>query len=167
MRRERFPRHWLQRQPLVSDPGMHHDTCVTHVPWCMSGSLTRHDGENVPGIPGACATLNFRYLASGPWCTCRCFIKINHNQGTKDHFVKDYSIITKIWWGFRFILINFEEIFWAKFAITNEIVIGFEYQVKIISEMGHCAIDNLSALLNTCYGNLHHRKSVTFYLLLA
>ena len=37
--RERFPRHWLQRKPLVSDPGMHHGTCVTHVPWCMSGSL--------------------------------------------------------------------------------------------------------------------------------
>ena len=26
--------------PLVSDPDMHHGTCVTHVPWCMSGSLT-------------------------------------------------------------------------------------------------------------------------------
>ena len=26
---------------LVSDPDMHHGMCVTHVPWCMSGSLTR------------------------------------------------------------------------------------------------------------------------------
>ena len=26
--------------PPVSDPGMHHGTCVTHVPWCMPGSLT-------------------------------------------------------------------------------------------------------------------------------
>ena len=26
--------------PQVSDPDMHHDTCVTHVPWCMPGSLT-------------------------------------------------------------------------------------------------------------------------------
>ena len=34
---------------------MHHGTCVSHVPWCMSGSLTCGDGENVPGIPGACA----------------------------------------------------------------------------------------------------------------
>ena len=42
-------------KPLVSDPGMHHGTCVTHVPWCMSGSLTCGDGENVPGIPRACA----------------------------------------------------------------------------------------------------------------
>ena len=35
-------------KPLVSDPGIHHATCVTHVPWCMSGSLTRGGGENVP-----------------------------------------------------------------------------------------------------------------------
>ena len=26
--------------PWVSDPDMYHDTCVTHVPWCMPGSLT-------------------------------------------------------------------------------------------------------------------------------
>ena len=26
--------------PRVSDPGMHHGTCVTHVPWCIPGSLT-------------------------------------------------------------------------------------------------------------------------------
>ena len=50
-----FPRHWFKRKPVVCDPGMHHGTCVTHVPWCMSGSLTCGDGENVPGIPGACA----------------------------------------------------------------------------------------------------------------
>ena len=65
--RERFPRHRNQRKPLVIDPGMHHDTCVTHVPWCMSGSITRGGGENVPGIPGACATRNFTYLVRGPW----------------------------------------------------------------------------------------------------
>ena len=59
MRREclvHFPCHRLQWKPLVNDPGMHHGTCITHVPWCMSGSLTRGGGENVPGIPGACAT---------------------------------------------------------------------------------------------------------------
>ena len=44
--------------PLVSDPGMHHCTCVTRVPWCMSGSLTCGGGENVPG---ACATRNFTF----------------------------------------------------------------------------------------------------------
>ena len=68
--RERFPRHRLQRKPLVSDSGMHQDTCVTHVPWCMSGSLIRGGGENVPGIPGACVTPTFTYLARGPWLAC-------------------------------------------------------------------------------------------------
>ena len=34
--RERFP-----RTPRVCYPDMHHGTCVTHVPWCMPGSLTR------------------------------------------------------------------------------------------------------------------------------
>ena len=57
--------------PLVSDPDMHHGTCVTHAPWCMSGSLTSGflwspgGGENVPGIPSACATRNFWYLVRG------------------------------------------------------------------------------------------------------
>ena len=64
--RERFPRHRLQRKPLVSDPSMHHGTCVTHVSWCMLGSLTRGGRENVPGIPGACTTRNFTYLARAP-----------------------------------------------------------------------------------------------------
>ena len=39
-----------------------------HVPWCRSGSLTRGGGENVPGIPGACATLKFAYMVRGPCC---------------------------------------------------------------------------------------------------
>ena len=41
-------------------------TNVTHVPWCMSGSLTRGGGENVPGIPAAWATNNCIYLVRGP-----------------------------------------------------------------------------------------------------
>ena len=61
--RERFPRHQLQRKPLVSDPGMHHGTCVLHGPWCMSGSLNSGGGKNVPGIPGACAQRNCMYVA--------------------------------------------------------------------------------------------------------
>ena len=71
-----FPRRWFQRKPLVSDPGMHHGACVTHVPWCMSGSLTCGDGENVPGIPDACAPAILRIWqgAHGGGCTPCCFI---------------------------------------------------------------------------------------------
>ena len=64
---ELFPRYRLQRKPRVNDPGMHHGTCVKHVPWWMSGSPTGGGRENVPGIPGACATRNFMYLVRGPW----------------------------------------------------------------------------------------------------
>ena len=64
--RERFSRHRLQRKSTVSNPYMHHGTCVTHVPWRMSGSLTLGGGENVPTIPGACATLKFTYPARDP-----------------------------------------------------------------------------------------------------
>ena len=49
--RERFSRPRLQRKPLVSDPSIHHGACVTHVPWCMPGSLT----------------IIFTYLERGPW----------------------------------------------------------------------------------------------------
>ena len=63
-----FSCHWLQREPIVSNPGMHHGTCVTHFPWYMSGSLTRGGGgENVPGIPGASAIRNFTCLVRCPW----------------------------------------------------------------------------------------------------
>ena len=46
-----FPRDRLQRKPLVSDPNMHHGTCITHLPWCMSGSLTRGRGKTFPAFP--------------------------------------------------------------------------------------------------------------------
>ena len=79
--REHFPHHRLQRKPQVSDPGMHQGTCVTHVRWCMSGSLTRSCGENAPGIPGARATRNFVYLVRGPYdVTKSWWIKTNNEQ---------------------------------------------------------------------------------------
>ena len=70
---ELFLCHRLQRKPLVSDRNIHHSTCVTHVPWCMSGSLTDGGGENVPAISGECATRNFAYLVRGPLAWYRIF----------------------------------------------------------------------------------------------
>ena len=74
--RERFPRHRLQRKLRVNDPDMQHGTCVTRVPWCMSGSLTRGGGENVPGIRSACATLNLTYPWRGPFCAGPIFFSV-------------------------------------------------------------------------------------------
>ena len=50
--------------PRDNDPDMHYGTCVTHVPWCMPGSLT---SGLLPGIPGACITCQFTYRARCPW----------------------------------------------------------------------------------------------------
>ena len=62
----RFLRHRFQSKPLVIDPDRHYGTCVTHMPWCLSGSLTLGSGKHVPGIPGECANRNFTYLTRGP-----------------------------------------------------------------------------------------------------
>ena len=66
-----FSRQRLQWNPSVSDPGMHHGTFVTHVPWCMSGSLTC---AWVPGIPGACAKIQTKklwHILWFLWNTCK------------------------------------------------------------------------------------------------
>ena len=77
--RKRFPCHRLQRKLLVDDPGIHHGTCVTHVPWCMSGLLTRDGGVKFPNIPGACITHNFAYLVRGSYpCTARMNATVKH-----------------------------------------------------------------------------------------
>ena len=56
--------------PRVSNPDMHHGTCVTHVPWGMPGSLTSGSLRSrcFPGIPCPCASHNFTYRVRGPWC---------------------------------------------------------------------------------------------------
>ena len=93
-----FPRRRFQRKLLVSDPGMHHGTCVTHVPWCMSGSLTCGDGENVPGIPGACAPAVLRiwqeahatHYLSKPMNSVlrRMYASFNHNDCWRVNILK-------------------------------------------------------------------------------
>ena len=100
--REHFPRHRLQRKLLVSNPSMHHGTCITHMPWCMSRSLTRGDGENVPDNPGACATRKFTYLARGP-CVVWCCNKIQKCRNTVNttllqRAVLIPSLIPDIYW---------------------------------------------------------------------
>ena len=42
---------WPYNAMVYCDPGMHHGTCVTQVPWCMSGSLISGDGKTFPAFP--------------------------------------------------------------------------------------------------------------------
>ena len=85
------PRRRFKMKPLVSDPGMHHGTCVTHVPWCMSGSLTCGDGENVPGIPGACAPAILRIWQEAHW-PVPSYDMMTSSNGNK------FPVIGLLWW---------------------------------------------------------------------
>ena len=77
--RERFPHH----------RGIAIPTCITARAWrtCRDVCRDRYlavsyeagGGENVSGIPGACATRNFTYLARGPW-------QAIYKQYTTQHF---------------------------------------------------------------------------------
>ena len=99
---ERFLRHWLQRQPLVSIPGMHHGTWVMHVPWFMSGSLTYGGGENVPGILAACVTRKFTYPARGPWHTSLLLAQFMEDCGM-DKYIPSFmwDLNTRLSWIFK------------------------------------------------------------------
>ena len=87
---------------LISDPDIHHGTCVTHVPWCMPGLQTSGGGENVPYIPGACGTRNFAYLVRGPWrrsgTVLLCFVLFHCGLVTPCDFVDMDHHWT--WWWF-------------------------------------------------------------------
>ena len=111
---ERFPRHWSQRKQLLSDPGMHHGTCVTHVPWCKSGSLIHGGRENVPGIPWACATRNFTHLARGPlaWCL------ISHVLTHGGHFATFFNAVLAGW------ILNITEMYVVVYVAVDQCECG-------------------------------------------
>ena len=61
--------------PRVSDPDMHHGTCVTHVPWYMPGSLTggflwiRRRGKTFPAFPAHAQPAILRIWQEAHECT--------------------------------------------------------------------------------------------------
>ena len=120
-----YPRLRLERKSLDSDPGMHHGTCVTHVPCCMSGSLTRDDGENVPGIPGACAIRNFTYLARYWFCcvtyhgrTC-CPVMNKFDINTLISFLTCSFHVLLCWRSlYRFFHVDAQYMVWLEFSKT-------------------------------------------------
>ena len=83
--REHFPRHRLQRKPLVSNPGMHHGTCVTHMPWCMLGSLPRGGGKKGSRHTWHIRNPQFYVLGMKPMCLCMLNSLWKHKNSTEDH----------------------------------------------------------------------------------
>ena len=101
-----FPRHRLQKIPLLSDPGMHQGTCVTHVPWCMSGLLTRGGGENgafcVSGMrPVAWSIDHIAYMrhsasmSTGLWCDRDIKIQVESSKSGAIVRSHDHAIFAK------------------------------------------------------------------------
>ena len=127
---ECFPCQWLQRKPLVSNPSMHHDTCVMHVPWCITGLLTHGGGENIPGSRGASLRLNFMYLSrsplSEPMLTYQPLSPVTFNWG---NFMKGNPLITNVIWKL---------ILWENKLIkhgTYYCSLGFNNDLKIIKNL--------------------------------
>ena len=74
----------------MGDPDMHHGTCVTHVPWCMPGSLTsvflwiRWRGKTFPAFPAHAQPAILRIWQEAHWesldlqwhkCCCTVYTK--------------------------------------------------------------------------------------------
>ena len=94
--RERFPRHRLQWKPPVSDPGMHHGTCVTHVPWCMSGSPT-HQPCPSPAFPAHAQPASLRIWQE---VHCNCVRILIHHLS---YIARRYTLLCgtaeqALWW---------------------------------------------------------------------
>ena len=72
---------------------MHHGTCVTHVPWCMSGSIARGGGENVPAFPAHAQTSILRIWQEAH---AKCF---SQNDGVAVSTWMSYNISQNLWMG--------------------------------------------------------------------
>ena len=114
-------------------PALHHGTCVTHVPWCMSGSLTSGGGENVPSIPGACATRNFTYLLRGPWPTHEDVIWVHFLSSKADLFLDFVTCSSLTYWGWD----KMAEIFQTTFSFTFSWMKMLQFRLKFLWSLFH------------------------------
>ena len=80
-----LPRHREQWKPLVSVSRMHHGTCDTHVPLCMSRSLTCGGSENVLVFPAQAqpASLRIWQEAHGKQLSIVCWQWLTTNEFLK------------------------------------------------------------------------------------
>ena len=110
--RERFPHQRFQRKLLVSDPGMHHGTCVTHR---LASPRWR---ENVPSIPGAWSSRHFASLERGPSLMYIWFLELHYSKCKIPRFGDDHLCIrSKLMVRIKLILDHFISIL-LKFSMT-------------------------------------------------
>ena len=146
--RDRFLQHRLQKKPQVSDPDMHHGTCVAHVPWCMSGSLTPSGGENVPG---PCATRNLTYLARGP---LRHHIDLHMNVKCLPDSGSNTAPLSNIHWTCKMPVRYILSSVWVRLSILSSchlvapfILNQHIHPFGIINPKNHCYMNSVIQLL--------------------
>ena len=98
--RERFPRH----------RGLALETCITAWSTCrdacgdrwLSDSFEVGGGENVPGIPSACTTRNFRYLIRGSYAVIRIRTQVSQRLIVtfKAKTINDNILLYSVWFGY-------------------------------------------------------------------
>ena len=101
--------------PQVSDPDMHHGTCVTHVPWCMPGSPTsgfiwnRRRGETIPAFPARMRNLQFYVSGKRPmmwwerWLSTSWIFHLLWVWGNRS-FHNEWMLFVNMRWGGMFFL---------------------------------------------------------------
>ena len=94
------------------DPGMHHGMCVKHVPWCMSGSLTRGGGEKWPRH-SRCMH-NPQFYVSGKWLIYKPSIINRHDLNM--FFLRRYGFG---WFISSRTMIYFNNVSWFKISFSG------------------------------------------------
>ena len=138
--RERFSRHRRQRKPLVNDLGMHHGTCVTHVPWRMSGSRA---GEKLPAFPAHVQPVLLRtWKKAHEWHFCEC----HHMSISRTSHCRKHIFMTRIY--------HYTVLKWADFPLASHsayliseqsiIKITFGQDMFVINHLNHLSWKNYS-----------------------
>ena len=139
---------------------MHHGTCVTHIPWCMLGSITsgfpwsRWQGK-CPSIPGACATSDLTYLLRAPYGG------INHFTSVLRPMLDIIRIFLQEWNCVLYIV----EVYWQLFQFphldTCRLTHEFCYIICVFSEI---PLDlRLPCPLPSIYSKFQHQRFLLTY----
>ena len=82
--REGFPRHRLQRNRLLAIPACITTRASRTCRDACRDRKTRDGRENVPGIPGACASRNFMHLVRDPLTVRILYLMASHTTNCPD-----------------------------------------------------------------------------------
>ena len=127
--RERFSRPRPQRKPWVSDHGMHHGTLVTHVPWCISGSLT-YGATNLRSLYSRrMHSPLFSISVKRPMGLTVAKIGLTMQNWREDYFLRYFLYLVM----FMYIYIYITQVFLTIFLSCNPFQTKYFFSVNVVS----------------------------------